>query len=1041
MRPLKLTAEGLRSIRKPVEVDFTGRDNIAIIGDTGAGKSSLLQAITYALYGRPTYSGQANQELMNDTAAQLRVVLEFVVAGERYKVARTLRRAGDGRVMPGSAVLMRLDDDDNAIEQVEQVRPVNERLEELLGLDFDAFTRTVLLPQGEFAKLLVDDRPTARSAILQQIWRTDELTALGEAARELSSELAPLLARVEQQLEGEPADPGAHSAELTARREAASAAAEQARIDHAEAVQAAAALDVARTHHAAARSVTEALTGDAVGEHPDAATALAATASQLTGDREELQETLTRLRGELAKVPDDVDGLDAGGIATARDRLERLPELAETHNEARAEQRSLATEAGTAREEARQSHAEAGRLREQAQERAPGRERLLEDKKSADASLHTATITLADGRSVAKAAAGKQTEARQLTSQAEDEAEQAQAAEQRAEDLAGPVEELTELLEVRRRAEAAAAAAHGLHAGEGCPVCEQELPDDWHPPAGSGDLESTAAALAQAREEETQARAAAVRIRGKAEATDRAAKEARGRAEELERTATARIAELSELVGVPAAGLDLGADDERLLEPLAERCQAAVEAVGAYDTETSELDRQAGTAETSAGTASQRAEELEARSRAAGERAGSALTRLRKSLAQLPEGLVDLALPDDSDMALVELPDLAPAHSSLEERDRLLAERTSARRELQEKMGEREIQLGTLEQQLESRVHAPARVLAAKLDAHRDELLAASSRLAAADAAPELTLPGLAAACSAADLPQLVAASMQATDVLLTAAAALESAARSRGGSAREVTDRLAGLVDLPDGREADALVRLLDERHRELDHVARTAQRGAEAFEQRIAPLRELARAKDELAQVCSLVADLAQALQPSRFPKWLTLRRSRTLLVYASKLLGEMTAGRYAFADLDDEASEWRIIDADSGMPRSPQSLSGGEQFIASLALALGIVEMMARSGGRLESLWLDEGFGALDRSNLDLAVQALASVSAGGRMVAVITHVQAVAEQVEHVLAVTRTPTGTEVDWLSAAQRLDAADGELTEELSGAVGGLLS
>jgi DNA repair protein SbcC/Rad50 len=191
----------------------------------------------------------------------------------------------------------------------------------------------------------------------------------------------------------------------------------------------------------------------------------------------------------------------------------------------------------------------------------------------------------------------------------------------------------------------------------------------------------------------------------------------------------------------------------------------------------------------------------------------------------------------------------------------------------------------------------------------------------------------------------------------------------------------------------------------------------------------------------VCAVVSDLAAALQPSRFPKWLTLKRSRTLLVYASKLLGEMTGDRYAFADLDDETSEWRIIDADTGTPRSPQSLSGGEQFIASLALALGIVEMMARSGGRLESLWLDEGFGALDRSNLDLAVQALASVSAGGRMVAVITHVQAVAEQVEHVLAVTRHSTGTEVDWLSASQRLDAADGELTEELSGAAAGLLS
>ena len=64
-------------------------------------------------------------------------------------------------------------------------------------------------------------------------------------------------------------------------------------------------------------------------------------------------------------------------------------------------------------------------------------------------------------------------------------------------------------------------------------------------------------------------------------------------------------------------------------------------------------------------------------------------------------------------------------------------------------------------------------------------------------------------------------------------------------------------------------------------------------------------------------------------------------------------------------------RVLDQDSGQARSPASLSGGEQFIASLSLALGMVEMMARSGGRLESLFLDEGFGSLDRNNLDAAV----------------------------------------------------------------------
>jgi len=114
-----------------------------------------------------------------------------------------------------------------------------------------------------------------------------------------------------------------------------------------------------------------------------------------------------------------------------------------------------------------------------------------------------------------------------------------------------------------------------------------------------------------------------------------------------------------------------------------------------------------------------------------------------------------------------------------------------------------------------------------------------------------------------------------------------------------------------------------------------------------------------------------------------------------------------------------------SDNGQARSPSSLSGGEKFVASLALALGMVEMMGRQGGRIESLFLDEGFGALDRTNLDAAVEALGSVAATGRLVAIITHLQRVAEQIEHVLLVTREPTGTRAVWLNRHERSELAE----------------
>jgi DNA repair protein SbcC/Rad50 len=99
-----------------------------------------------------------------------------------------------------------------------------------------------------------------------------------------------------------------------------------------------------------------------------------------------------------------------------------------------------------------------------------------------------------------------------------------------------------------------------------------------------------------------------------------------------------------------------------------------------------------------------------------------------------------------------------------------------------------------------------------------------------------------------------------------------------------------------------------------------------------------------------------------------------------------------------------------------------------------------MMARSGGRLESLWLDEGFGSLDRSNLDAAVEALTSIASRGRMVAVISHIRAVADQVDHVLAVTREATGSQASWLSPAQRAHLATGDLGSEAADVLSGLL-
>ena len=181
MRPLRLELEGYTSWKKRVEVDFVALgDLFVIIGPTGAGKSSLLDAICLALYGKvPRASDDERRELISLGASEARVQLEFRTNGRTYRVARRFPRSGAQSVR-----LDRIEEDGVTVPEVENpgVREVNRVLEELLGLDFDAFTRVILLPQGEFAKLL-RGKVAERKQLLSRLLDTDRVERAGKRAR------------------------------------------------------------------------------------------------------------------------------------------------------------------------------------------------------------------------------------------------------------------------------------------------------------------------------------------------------------------------------------------------------------------------------------------------------------------------------------------------------------------------------------------------------------------------------------------------------------------------------------------------------------------------------------------------------------------------------------------------------------------------------------------------------------------------------------------------------------------------------------------
>ncbi|WP_199245280.1 AAA family ATPase [[Phormidium] sp. ETS-05] len=196
MRPLELSLEGFTSFRSPQQVDFSQMDLFVITGPTGAGKSSILEAMTYALYGKTTRCGNQISELVSLGAKNLKVTLRFAVGEDIYRIARSWRNRG--KTTASTVVLeKRLENSWEIVEEKE--RPANKAVEDILGMDFDTFTRVILLPQGEFDEFLKGDT-SKRREILRQLAGFEIFEQMRKRAGELSKLLESERQAAERQL-------------------------------------------------------------------------------------------------------------------------------------------------------------------------------------------------------------------------------------------------------------------------------------------------------------------------------------------------------------------------------------------------------------------------------------------------------------------------------------------------------------------------------------------------------------------------------------------------------------------------------------------------------------------------------------------------------------------------------------------------------------------------------------------------------------------------------------------------------------------------
>jgi exonuclease SbcC len=211
MRPLRLQLEGFTCFRDrqdPLELD--GLDLFAISGPTGAGKSSLLDAMIFALFGRVPRMGKVGLgELISLGRDKMTVVLDFRLGDTTYRVARTGHRS-----RASQAVLAELRGE---LEQPlgEGVKAVDEEVKRLLGFDYDTFTRAVILPQGEFAAFL-KGRPGEQQKILRDLLRLHVFETMRRLAGEEWRKLETMADSDRRRIEEDFAD--ATPAELARRR-------------------------------------------------------------------------------------------------------------------------------------------------------------------------------------------------------------------------------------------------------------------------------------------------------------------------------------------------------------------------------------------------------------------------------------------------------------------------------------------------------------------------------------------------------------------------------------------------------------------------------------------------------------------------------------------------------------------------------------------------------------------------------------------------------------------------------------------------------
>ena len=997
-------------------VDFSAFEDSGLFlldGPTGAGKSTLIDAITFALYGDVARTKDASKDRLRSNhisdSDPSEADLVFEVATGIYRVTRTpaYTPAGKKSQRNSKSTLTRVVEDPDAPDGWRTVEPiasgprdVGYEIPRIVGLDKDQFLQTIVLPQGKFSQFL-NATSDAREQILRDIFDTqiyvDFTKALVDAAasskrgieeRRVAALGAFELVRSLDAAFDEDASYGVDAADaqsaaaeeavqLDAGAEDASAvtqwtrgACERAREAHAQTLR------VAEAATTAAREAAHALAeGRALAEAQSELARVSATLAALTASQETVASDRERARSArraLAVAPFDA------AVAEASARLESAVDQVAALSPALGEDASVVPESLTPQavadlgERAQAERDEASRTRGSLEE-ALAVERSLPDLRAQIESLRSqheqALARIASIEAEREALPGRieqATEAlRRMRADADtlpDAASALRALNERLDAsmqadllrsaLLGASDELREATVAAKLANAAAADGHDLWIAQSASALARELEEDAPCPV-CGSTTHPAPAPAADGEITREQVAALDQARDRAEA---ALRDAQARHQELVR----RIALLNEVAGAPTPTLETERD----------RAAELVATLEALSPQIAEIET-------------------------ALEQERARLGGLTDSLASAREAAASLA-------------------STLQERESALA--GALRRVEAERAGFESLDARAAH--LDARAHRAALLSGACAEWENARAALVKAQRSLADALTQQCLEADSWRSLLLPFPQVEAleARVAAHDKELFAA---------REALASERLTRAAS-VPAPD-------VEALTEASRRADEGSASAARASGVLEQHCAQLEaaraSLEQALDALAQAreqagpIRRLADIAVASGPENLAStplsaWVLIARLEEVLAAANPRLTAISSGRYELASVPDDGTASRksglglaIIDHDTDAMRSPRTLSGGETFYTSLALALGLADVVSAEAGGVElrTMFIDEGFGSLDSHTLSLVMAQLQALRSAGRTVGVISHVEEMATQIADQIQVRPLPEG--------------------------------